>query len=161
VTRSGSGGSRAAARPPAQESRRSGLTHRAAVLGLVVTTLVLSAALPLREYLDQRSAISQLEQDSAAARERVDALEEDKRRLEDPAHIAAEARRRLHMARPGEVAYVLITPPPAPESEAAPDSTRSGPDAPWWSQVWDSVETADRPPEPAPEPELAPAPAAP
>jgi hypothetical protein len=129
------------------------------VLGLVVTTLVLSAALPLREYLDQRSAISELEQDSAAARERVAALEEDRRRLEDPAHIAAEARRRLHMARPGEVAYVLIAPPPAPESEAAPDSAGDGPDAPWWSQVWDSVETADRPPEPAPEP--APSPAVP
>jgi cell division protein FtsB len=146
-------------RTPAQDSLRSGLTHRAAVLGLVVTTLVLSAALPLREFLDQRSAISQLEQDSAAASERVAALEEEKRRLQDPAHLAAEARRRLHMARPGEVAYVLIPPTPAPESQAL-ESDGGGPDAPWWSQVWDSVQTADRPPQPAVEAPSAPGPKA-
>jgi hypothetical protein len=80
------------------------------VLLLVVTTLVLSAALPLREFLDQRSAIAELEASADATRERVAELEEERRRLDDPAHIAAEARRRLHMARPGEVGYVLLGP---------------------------------------------------
>ena len=152
---------RAAARanPGAPGVRRTGLTHRAAVLALVVTTLVLSAALPLREFLDQRSEIGALEQSAAATRERVAALEESKRRLDDPAHIAAEARRRLHMARPGEVAYVLLTPPPALEPAVAEQGTAAGPEAPWWSQVWGSVQSADRPP--APEPEQPPAPPAP
>ena len=129
-----------------------------------MTTLVLSAALPLREYLDQRSTISQLEQDAAAARARVADLEEAKRELQDPAYITAEARRRLHMTRPGEVTYVLITPPPAPdEADPAP----GGPGDPWWSQVWGSVESADRPPAaeaplpPAPAPPAPPAPAPP
>jgi hypothetical protein len=116
---------------------------------------MLSAALPLREFLDQRSEIRQLQQESAAARERVAELEEAKRRLQDPAHIAAEARRRLHMARPGEVTYVLLTPEPLPA--AAAEQPSAGPDDPWWSQVWGSVESADRPP--APEQETAPPPA--
>jgi cell division protein FtsB len=144
--------------PAAADQRRSGLTHRAAVLALVVTTLVLSAALPLREFLDQRSEIAQLQQDSASARERVAALEEARRQLDDPAHIAAEARRRLHMARPGEVGYVLLTPEPVPEVE--PEEVTGGPDDPWWSQVWGSVQSADRPPAPEAEGE-APQPAPP
>ena len=141
---------------PADDGRRTGLTHRAAVLGLVVTTLVLSAALPLREYLDQRSSIAELEQEAASARTRVAELEEAKRQLEDPAHITAEARRRLHMTRPGEVTYVLITPPPVPQ--AAQEPVPGGPDDPWWSQVWGSVESADRPPAPEPPAEPAPPP---
>jgi len=115
------------------------------VLALVVTTLVLSAALPLREFLDQRGAIAQLEQDSSAARERVVELEQAKSRFDDPAHITAEARRRLHMARPGDIGYVLLTPEPVPAIASEPAGGIS-PDAPWWSQVWGSVQDADRPP---------------
>jgi cell division protein FtsB len=120
------------------------LTTRAAILGLVVCTLVFSAALPLREFLAQRGEIASMEQEQAEARERVAALEHAKQQLEDPAYIAAEARRRLNMARPGEVSYVLIPPtaPVAPD-EGVPD-TQVGPDAPWWSQVWASVAAADR-----------------
>jgi hypothetical protein len=116
------------------------------VLVLVVTTLVLSAALPAREFLDQRSAIAELEASADATRERVAELEEERRRLDDPAHIAAEARRRLHMARPGEVGYVLLVPEPVvPPAE---QDAGVGPDDPWWAQVWGSVEAADRPPAP-------------
>jgi len=129
------------------------------VLGLVVTTLVLSAALPLREYLDQRSSIAELEQQAASARARVAELEQAKRQLEDPAHITAEARRRLHMTRPGEVTYVLITPPPVPQT--AQEQATGGPADPWWSQVWGSVRSADRPPAPEPAAEPAPVPAPP
>ena len=125
---------------------RTGLTHRAAVLALVVTTLVLSAALPLRELLDQRSEISRLEQDSAAIREEVAGLEQARVQLDDPAHIAAEARRRLHMARPGDIGYVLLTPEPVPTVEPGQSPAGDGADAPWWSQVWGSVQDADRPP---------------
>lgn len=118
-------------------------TGRAALLGLVVCTLVFSAALPVREYVQQRSEISRLEAEQAARQERVEALEAAKKQMQDPAHIAAEARRRLHMALPGEVAYVLITPEPVPVDEAA--SAGSSADDPWYGQVWSSVESADRP----------------
>ena len=132
------------------------LTGRAAVLGLVVGTLAFSAALPVREYVQQRSEIDRLQTEQAEARERVAALEHAKQQLQDPAHIAAEARRRLHMAHPGEVAYVLITPPPAPAAEDGAGA--AGPDAPWWGQVWGSVESADRPPAEEPTGEEQPAP---
>ena len=126
--------------------------YRAAILGLVVLTLVVSAVLPLQTFLDQRADIAELERSQAAARERVAALEAEKEQLHDPAFLAAEARRRLHMARPGEVSYVLITPPPAAPEAAAEGGPAAGPDAPWWAQVRDSVAEADRGPQPAPAP---------
>jgi len=127
---------------------RTGLTTRAAVLGLVFCALVVSAALPLREYLSQRSDIRQLEQQQADARRRVAALEEQKARLQDPAYISALARDRLHFVRPGETAYVVIAPsaPPVPPKDAQrAASAPAGPEAPWYSQLWGSVRTADRP----------------
>ena len=128
--------------------RRSPLTPRAAILALIVCGLLASAALPLREYLAQRAQIAQLEQEQAETRERVAALEAEKARLQDPAYVAAEARRRLHFVLPGETAYVVLAPE---ETAAAAEEPAKGPEAPWYSQVWGSVEQADRPaPAPAP-----------
>ena len=125
-----------------------GLTTRAAVLGLVLCALVVSAALPLREFLSQRADIRHLEQSQAAARARVAALEEQKARLEDPDYVAALARDRLHFVRPGEVAYVVIAPsaaPVTPTDARRAASAPAGPEAPWYSQLWGSVRGADRP----------------
>jgi cell division protein FtsB len=129
-------------------SRPAGLTTRAAILGLVVCALVVSAALPLREYLSQRAEIRQLQQSQAAARARVAALEEQKARLSDPSYVAALARDRLHFVRPGETAYVVIAPgapAPTPKDAQRAASAPAGPEAPWYSQLWGSVRSADRP----------------
>lgn len=128
--------------------RAAGLTTRAAVLGLALCGLLVSAALPLREFLGQRSTIAELEQSQADARRRVALLEEQKERLEDPAYVAALARDRLHFVRPGETAYVVIAPsapPVAPRDAQRAASAPAGPEAPWYSQVWGSVRSADRP----------------
>ena len=127
--------------------RRSPLTPRAAVLALLCLGMLASAALPLREYLAQRQEISALEEQQRATRERIAALEAERERLKDPAYVAAEARRRLHFVLPGETAYVVL----APEQVAAPPTPAKSKQAPWYSQVWGSVEQADRPaPSPAP-----------
>jgi cell division protein FtsB len=125
-----------------------GLTTRAAVLGLVLCALVVSAALPLREFLSQRADIRHLQQSQAAARARVASLEAQKARLEDPDYVAALARDRLHFVRPGEIAYVVIAPtapPVAPADARRAVSAPPGPEAPWYSQLWGSVRSADRP----------------
>jgi cell division protein FtsB len=125
-----------------------GLTTRAAVLGLVVCALVVSAALPLREFLSQRSDIRQLQQAQAVQQKRVAALEEQRQRLADPAYVAALARDRLQFVRPGETAYVVLAPTAAAAAPADPKRAASAPagaEAPWYSQVWGSVRSADRP----------------
>ena len=108
------------------------------MLVLVVVTLLVSAALPLRELVRQRGQIAELAQSNAEARVRVGELEAERARQQDPAHVRAEARRRLHFVMPGETMYVLLEPTPAAEAQDG--------DGPWWSQLWSSVETADRAP---------------
>ncbi|GAC1443939.1 MAG: hypothetical protein NVSMB55_18980 [Mycobacteriales bacterium] len=128
--------------------RPAGLTTRAAILGLVLCALVVSAALPLREFLSQRADIRRLEQSQAAATARVAALQEQKARLADPDYVAALARDRLHFVRPGETAYVVIAPgapAAAPADARRAASAPAGPAAPWYSQLWGSVRSADRP----------------
>jgi len=122
------------------------MTGRAAVLVLVIGALVVSAALPLREFLAQRGDIGEMRAQQAATRERVAELQAEKARLADPAYVAAEARRRLHYVLPGETAYVVLQPSPAPGSESPVSAA-----APWYSQLWGSVQAADEP-APAPTP---------
>jgi cell division protein FtsB len=130
-------------------SEHRGLTTRAAVLGLVVCALVVSAALPLREFLSQRGQIASAQAKNEQQRQRVDALEEQLAQLKDPAYVKAQARERLHFVMPGEIAYVVIRPsaaPVAPGAAALPGTVASGPEAPWYSQVWASVRVADKEP---------------
>jgi cell division protein FtsB len=124
------------------------LTTRAAVLGLVVCGLVVSAALPLREYLSQRGRIASAQATNAQQQARVDALEKQLQQWQDPAYVKAQARERLHFVMPGEYSYVVLAPkaPTVPEGHAAlPGAQAIGPEAPWYSQVWGSVRAADRP----------------
>ena len=113
------------------------------MLGLVVCAVVVSAALPLREYLSQRSAISAAVAAQAAQRARVATLEQQQGQLQDPAYVRSQARLRLHYVLPGETAYVVIGgDAPAPVRAARQVSATSR--SPWYSQLWGSVQAADR-----------------
>jgi hypothetical protein len=107
-----------------------------------------SAALPLREYLSQRGQIAAAREKQVAAQQRVAGLQEQLRLLQDPAYVKEQARVRLHYVMPGETAYVVLTPSPAPAAAgktATAGVTATGPEAPWYSQVWGSVKAADHP----------------
>ena len=58
--------------------------------------------------------------------------------------MASLARERLHFVKPGEISYVVLG-AEDPSLTAAPDSAPrpAGPGAPWWSQLYSSVRTAD------------------
>jgi cell division protein FtsB len=143
--------------PTTPPTHRGGLTTRSAILGLVFCALVVSAALPLREYLSQRGQIAEAQHKQALQRERVKQLEQQLRQLQDPAYVKAEARSRLHFVLPGETPYVLLTPSAAPLPSGTgvlAGTTATGPESPWYSQLWASVRAADAGPRPtrAPKP---------
>ena len=137
---------RGPAAAPVPPPSTAALTTRAAVLGLVLCALVVSAALPLREWLAQSGVIAQMQQEQGEQTRRVQALAHQRQLLGDPAHVARLARERLHYVLPGETSYVVLEPQTGPvPSQSGPVVAPADPEAPWFSQLWGSVEAADEP----------------
>ena len=92
---------------PRLERDRPRLTGRAAALIVAVTALAVMAIVPIGRYLDQRSAIADIERRAAE----LDAENADLRveisRLHDPVELEKLARACLGMVGPGEVAFVM------------------------------------------------------
>ncbi|KDQ67728.1 septum formation initiator family protein [Streptomyces halstedii] len=123
-----------------RQARRSRLTGRAAFLALVVCSLVVVLAYPMRQYISQGDQIAEQQRLSRDARARTEELRDEKARLKDDAYIRRLAREHLHYVMPGETSYTVIDPDAA-------DARRGGPGAggkPWHSNLWDGVDSADR-----------------
>jgi cell division protein FtsB len=137
-----------AKKKPEPGARRTAITTRAAVLGVVLCVLALALTVPLRQYVAQRGKVAQLRAKQDAQQRRVDALEARKQQLQDPAYVEKLARERLHFVRPGEVPYILLTPTPTPVpvKPGTPAAKNVGGTGPWWTRLWGTVETAGRVP---------------
>ncbi|MFD5318361.1 septum formation initiator family protein [Streptomyces sp. NPDC127098] len=145
---------RAQSRRLEPKPRRGRLTGRAAVLALVVCTLIVALAYPLRQYVQQRSDIADQRRLAEEAERRVEELRDEKARWQDDAYVRRQARERLRYLMPGETGYVL---PADPDAEAAERSSadaarsRAGgatPAArPWYENLWDGVDRADAVPQ--------------
>ncbi|MEU4765604.1 septum formation initiator family protein [Actinosynnema sp. NPDC023794] len=115
-------------------------TRRAALLAMVVCALALSIAVPLRTYLAQREELREVTASQETLRAEVGQLEQRKRELADPAHVEAEARRRLHYVRPGETPYIVQLPGDAErELDQQRPETKPAEDKAWYEQLWDSA----------------------
>ncbi|MFF3325421.1 septum formation initiator family protein [Streptomyces sp. NPDC002889] len=123
-----------------RQARRSRLTGRAAFLALVVCSLVVALAYPMRQYVSQRAEIAEQKRRMAEARERVEQLRDEKARLQDDMYIQRLAREHLHYVLPRETGYIMIDPRAAEERRADDEAA----DQPWYSNVWNGVDNADR-----------------
>ncbi|MFJ6212674.1 septum formation initiator family protein [Streptomyces sp. NPDC092296] len=132
-------------------------TGRAAVLALVLCSLIAALAYPTRQFIAQRADIAAQRAAAEQARTRVQELRREKARWQDPAFVRAQARERLHYAMPGDTPYVAVDPaagrPGDPDDAAARGTSRQ----PWYTSVWESVDAADRTVRPARKPPAAPA----
>ncbi|GAA3119307.1 FtsB family cell division protein [Streptomyces echinatus] len=122
-----------------RQARRSRLTGRAALLALVVCTMIVALAYPMRQYVSQRAEIADQRRQQEQARERVEQLRDLKARWRDDAYAEQQIRRRLHYVRPGETGYVVIDPGTAKQSRAALGAAHR----PWYANVWDGVDKSD------------------
>ena len=121
------------------------LTGRAAVLAIVVCLLAISLAYPLRQYLAQRSDIGEYRERVRAQEERVAELRRQHERWNDPRYVEAQARERLHYVMPGETSYIVLEADEAP-APATADPPAERKRAPWYTDLWHSVEAAGSPP---------------
>jgi len=120
--------------------RRNRLTGRAALLALVMCSLVVALAYPIRQYISQRSDIAEQRrkaQDAATALER---LRDEKARWQDPAYVRQQARRHLHYVMPGETGYTVQD---GSGVHAAPKGAAAA-QRPWYDKLWEDVDRADR-----------------
>ncbi|MDV9170472.1 MULTISPECIES: FtsB family cell division protein [unclassified Streptomyces] len=122
-----------------RQARRSRLTGRAALLALVLCSLIVALAYPIRQYVSQRAEISELERQQAQARQRVEQLRDLKARWQDDSYAEQQIRQRLHYVMPGETGYIVIDPDAAKQSRAELGAA----DRPWYSNVWDGVDKSD------------------
>lgn len=118
------------------------LTGRALVLVLVLAAVGVLLAVPIRNWFGQRAEIAELQAQIAVGKERVAALQLEQQRWQDPAFIAAEARRRLHFVLPGEIGYVALGADGRPAAETISELAQQ--DEPsWYSKLWGAVQEAD------------------
>ncbi|MFG1668634.1 septum formation initiator family protein [Streptomyces sp. Y7] len=122
-----------------RQARRSRLTGRAALLALVVCSLVVALAYPIRQYVSQRAEIADLQREKEEAAQRVEDLRDIKARWQDDAYAEQQIRQRLHYVMPGETGYIVVDPDAAKKSR----TDRSAADRPWYANIWDGVDKAD------------------
>ncbi|MDO0914322.1 septum formation initiator family protein [Streptomyces sp. DT2A-34] len=122
-----------------RQARRSRLTGRAALLALVLCSLVVALAYPIRQYVSQRADIADMQRQKKEAARRVEQLRDVKARWQDDAYAEQQIRQRLHYVMPGETGYIVIDPDAAKQSRAHLGAA----DRPWYTNIWDGVDKAD------------------
>ncbi|MCB5907575.1 FtsB family cell division protein [Streptomyces pinistramenti] len=136
-------GEQAAARVyRARRPRRNRLTGRAALLALVMCSLVVALAYPIRQYVSQRSDIADQRRKAQEAGRTLDRLRDEKARWQDPAYVEQQARLHLHFVKPGETGYIVQD-----GTGAGTGAGRRGAGAaerPWYKNLWDGVDSADK-----------------
>ncbi|MET7366076.1 septum formation initiator family protein [Streptomyces sp. NPDC005566] len=123
-----------------RQARRSRLTGRAAFLALIVCSLVVALAYPMRQYISQRDEIADQERLTQEAHRRTEELRDEKARLKDDAYIRRLARQHLHYVMPGETGFTVID----PDAAEVRRGEAGAPGRPWHSNLWDGVDSADR-----------------
>ncbi|MGH3688189.1 MAG: FtsB family cell division protein [Pseudonocardiaceae bacterium] len=116
----------------------SGITspRRAALLAGVICVLILSVAVPLRNYVGQRAELAAVYEQQHILADKVAELQRRRGLLADPQHIETQARERLRYVHPGEAPYVVQLPP---GTVAAGAGRIQASMQPWYGQLWKSI----------------------
>ncbi|GGZ16624.1 FtsB family cell division protein [Streptomyces poonensis] len=122
-----------------RQARRSRLTGRAALLALVLCSMIVALAYPTRQYFSQRAEIAELEREREEARARVEELRDLKERWQDDAYAEQQIRERLHYVMPGETGFIVVD----PAAVKQPRTTQGTAARPWYANLWDGVDKAD------------------
>ena len=125
--------------------RRPRFTGRAAVLALVLCSLVAALAYPTRQFIAQRAQIAQQRAAAEQAQAQVDELLREKSRWQDPAYVTAQARERLHYGFPGETPFTSVDPGTGAGAagSATPQAQPGAVKPPWYDSLFESLDSAD------------------
>lgn len=114
-----------------------------AVVLLGALALTVSGILPFRQLISQQHQIERSQAQLTALTDENDALAEDIAMLGTDAEIERLAREQYGLVRPGEVAYVVVTPDEPLAVEAPSSPVVRSDQRPWWERVWDFITGSD------------------
>lgn len=114
-----------------------------AVVLLGGLALTVSGILPFRQLISQQHQIERSQEQLTALTDENNALEEDITMLGTDAEIERLAREQYGLVRPGEVAYVVVTPEEPSVIEVPSDPVVRSDQRPWWERVWDFITGSD------------------
>lgn len=125
------------------ERRRtlSGLLALAALVAVVVTA---AGIFPFRQIIADRRTVSLAQEKLLALRGENSHLEAEVAALQSDVEVERLAREQFGLVRPGEIAYVVVSPEgeEAVAAEAEPTLDRPG-EQPWWRDLWDFLTGSD------------------
>ncbi|HEY5788470.1 MAG TPA: septum formation initiator family protein [Microlunatus sp.] len=121
--------------------------------------LTISYANSLRIYFAQSHEVAATRAEIADREARIGDLQTELHRWDDPAFVKLQARTRLGWVMPGEIGFTVVDADGKPLGGGSQLNTGEKPasDRPpesWYTRLWGSVETADKPAAP-PEPDPA------
>ena len=138
--------------PPGPLARRIGYAvgittgRRAALLAALVCVLMLSEAVPLRNYVGQRAELAAVYEQQQMLADKIAELVRRRGLLADPQHIETQARERLRYVLPGEAPYLVQLPPGPITTSSTTTTDRAGGTGavqssaqPWYGQLWKSI----------------------
>lgn len=118
------------------------------LLGIVVLLAVMLAP-TVRLLMRQHSEAAELNARIVEQQREIQTLQTELIKWKDPAFVEQQARQRLGFVKVGERAYSVIGSSATGAPVEVPGATIAAPgansSAPWFAQVWQSVELADRP----------------
>ena len=114
-----------------------------AVVLLGALALTVSGILPFRQLISQQHEIERSQEQLTALRNENNALEEDIEMLGTDAEIERLAREQYGLVRPGEIAYVVVTPDEPLVIDVPPDPVVRSDQRRWWERVWDFITGSD------------------
>lgn len=126
-------------------------TGQSLAMGALLLFLVVTLAMPLRTFAEQRAELAAIQENIARMEQRREALQAERDRYSDPEYVKEQARIRLGLVEEGETPFRIIDPalgagdPNAPGTGDGP----TAPQAPWYGRLWASI--SEPPPEPEPE----------
>lgn len=120
-----------------------------AVMVSVVLVILLSVAVPLRNYYEGRAEIARLEDSIAAKKAEKLRVEDEIERYKDADYVREQARSRFGLVEPGETAYRIID-PRITNKDSVTTSRQDYEEArPWYAVLWDAIAEPPEIPEPA------------
>lgn len=132
-------------RPASQKSGETGLrtyfSGKSILLFGLTMLFVVSTAIPLKTFMDQKSRIDDLQATENRNEARIAELQKQVNRWQDPAYVKAQARNRLHYVMPNEVGYIVLE---ADDAEAVilHQTNEVGIRPAWYRAMWTSITDA-------------------